>query len=410
MKLYLFDDRATDAWHPFQLTRPASELLFGALLLRQRLERFAGRPATSVLTRPWLSGFEEPGGPAASPRKALPADEERLLLSSRFVPSSEARFEGRGGDPMLLVTRDEVVGCYVPAGTPGPGPEWLEVPDDSTGVGGWKARRIDGALLDSVWRLVAENPGRLVADLAREAASRGGVELLPEGTWKLGSHPVMLGAGVTIEPGAVFDAREGPIKLADDVEVRAGCRLGGPLYVGPSTRLLGGDIGSSSIGPVCRVRGEVEDTVVLGYTNKAHDGFLGHSCLGRWVNLGALTTNSDLKNNYGPVRLGGPDGPIETGLTKLGCLLGDHVKTAIGTRINTGTVIGAGSNVFGEALPPRWVHPFSWGSGEDAQPYALDRFLAVARRVFERRDVEFGDRTAEWLTACWTVADRDRSR
>ena len=405
MKLYLFDDSVADTWHPFSLTRPCSELLFGTSLMRERLERFAGRPTTSVLSRPWLEAFQERDAPNVIGRGPLSADEERLVISSRFVPSADARFEGRGSSPVLLTTDDEVVGCYLPAGTAGPEQGWLETPDEGVARGEWETRSVDGGYVDSAWRFVAENPGRLAADLAREAASRGGVEELPEGTWKLGSHALILDSDVLVEPGVVFDARNGPVRLAERVEVRAGCRLEGPLYVGPSTVLLGGAIGTSSIGPVCRLRGEIEESVVLGFTNKAHDGFLGHSYLGRWVNLGAMTTNSDLKNTYGPVRIGGPDGPIDTGLRKLGCLVGDHVKTAIGTLINTGTVVGAGSNLFGGSLPPTWVPPFSWGSQPGGPVYDRDRFLALAQRVLERRDVEFDESTSEWLASCWDAAD-----
>lgn len=405
MKLYLFDDRIADSWYPFSLTRPCSELLYGTSLLRERLERFSGRPATSVLTRPWLEAFQESGAPTVLPRASLPEDEERLLISSRFVPSAESRFEGRGERPVLLTTDDLVVGCYLPAGTPGPEPVWLENPDERAAEATWDRRSVSGGFVDTAWRFVAENPGRLAADLAREAANRGGVERMPEGTWKLGSHPLMLGADVNVEPGVVFDTHEGPIRLAEGVQVRAGCRLEGPLYVGPYTVLLGGAIGTSSIGPVCRLRGEIEESVILGYVNKAHDGFLGHAYLGRWVNLGAMTSNSDLKNTYGPIRIGGPDGPVDTGLSKLGCLLGDHVKTAIGTRINTGTVVGAGSNLFGDSLPPAWVPPFSWGSEPGGPSYDRDRFLALARRVLGRRNVEFNESTSAWLASCWEAAN-----
>jgi UDP-N-acetylglucosamine diphosphorylase/glucosamine-1-phosphate N-acetyltransferase len=409
MKLYVFDDRIADAWLPFSLTRPCSELLFGTLLLRERLERFAGRPASALLSRDWLSSFQEAGAPPVVSADSLSADEERLILLARFVPSAEARFEGRGERALLLQTDDQIVGCYLPAGVPGPGPEWLETPSASTDAT-WEPHSVEGGHVDAAWRLIAENPGRLGADLAADGARRGGVERLPEGTWSLGEHPILLGAGTVLEPGVVLDTTGGPIRLDDEVHVRAGCRLEGPLYAGRSSILLGGAIGTSSIGPVSRVRGEIEESVILGHVNKAHDGFLGHSYLGRWVNLGALTTNSDLKNNYGPVRLGSPHGPVETGLTKLGCLLGDHVKTAIGTRINTGTVVGAGANLFGDGLSPSWIPAFAWGSDADAVTYQLDRFLAVARRVFERRGVEYDDGTTAWLSACWRAASESSAR
>jgi UDP-N-acetylglucosamine diphosphorylase/glucosamine-1-phosphate N-acetyltransferase len=145
----------------------------------------------------------------------------------------------------------------------------------------------------------------------------------------------------------------------------------------------------------------VESSVILGYSNKAHDGFLGHAYVGRWVNLGALTTNSDLKNNYGPVRVGGPQGPVDTGLTKVGAFLGDHVKTGIGTLLNTGTVVGAGSNIFGGLMPPLFVPPFSWGRGHELTEYRLDKFLDVARRAMARRDLELDQAAETVLRRAW---------
>ncbi|MEX2608430.1 MAG: hypothetical protein WEA24_00680, partial [Gemmatimonadota bacterium] len=166
--------------------------------------------------------------------------------------------------------------------------------------------------------------------------------------------------------------------------------LAGPAYVGPGSTLLGGSFAAVSIGPACKVRGEVEESVILGHSNKAHDGFLGHAYLGRWVNLGALTTNSDLKNNYGTVRMWTPDGQADTGQMKLGCLLGDHVKTAIGTMLNTGTVAGVGANLFG-GMPPKYVPPFTWGAAADAGPYDIERFLPVAEKAMARRDIPLAD-------------------
>ena len=120
--------------------------------------------------------------------------------------------------------------------------------------------------------------------------------------------------------------------------------------------------------------------------NKAHDGHIGHAVLGRWVNLGAFTTNSDLKNNYRDVRVWTPDGELDTGLMKVGCFLGDHVKTGIGTVLNTGSILGAGTNVFGGTMPPTVVPPFSWGAGTDLRDHRLDKFLETAERAMTRRD------------------------
>ena len=380
--------------------------MFGAELLRERLERFAGRPTTATLTRAWLESFTEPGAPRAMARGDTLPPGEALLLSTRFVPAAGERFEGRGGHPLILRAGDETVGLYVPAGHPAPDTARLIGPGESPGGGAWSDRAVEGGVVDTVWRLIAENPGRLAADLAAEAAHAASASV-PNGVHVLGDGAVLLGQDVSIEPGVLFDTREGPVKLADGVEVRTGARLQGPLYAGPATRLLGGSFTCVSAGPECRLRGEIEESVVLGYANKAHDGFLGHAYAGRWVNLGAQTTNSDLKNNYGPIRIGSPEGQIDTGLLKLGCLIGDHVKTAIGTRINTGTAIGAGANLFGDSVPAKWVPPFAWGQGTPPSVYERDRFLSTAGQVLERRGVPFDDSTREWLGACWDTARGD---
>src|SRR5207302_11447268 len=145
------------------------------------------------------------------------------------------------------------------------------------------------------------------------------------------------------------------------VEVRTGTRLEGPLWVGANTHVLGGPIRASAIGPHCRVRGELAGCVFLGYANKAHDGFVGHSVIGRWANLGAGTITSNLKNTYGAVRLDVAGAAIDTGLTNLGSLIGDHVKTANGSLLATGTVIGGGPHAFGAVRPLKYVPPLAWG-------------------------------------------------
>jgi UDP-N-acetylglucosamine diphosphorylase/glucosamine-1-phosphate N-acetyltransferase len=200
---------------------------------------------------------------------------------------------------------------------------------------------------------------------------------------------VRLGPGCTIDHGAVLDAREGPVVLGPRCHVFPHTWIRGPFFAAADCRLMGGRIGGgTSLGPVCRVRGEVEATVVLGFGNKAHDGFVGHSYLGEWVNLGALTTTSDLKNNYSPIGLERDGVRERTSLRKLGVFLGDHVKTRIGCLLTCGTIAGVGANLVGEPdLPVRWVPDFSWGAGPRAVVYEIEEFLRTAETVYGRRGV-----------------------
>jgi UDP-N-acetylglucosamine diphosphorylase/glucosamine-1-phosphate N-acetyltransferase len=184
----------------------------------------------------------------------------------------------------------------------------------------------------------------------------------------------------------VLDSRDGPVFIEAGAQIEPFSFIQGPAYIGAGSLIASARIrGETSIGPVCRVGGEVEASIIQGYSNKHHDGFLGHAWLGEWVNIGAMTTNSDLKNNYGSVRvqLEGV-GQLDSGLIKLGCFLADHVKLGIGLHLSGGTVIGTGSNVFGVHSVPKNVPHFTWG-GDVFREYRIESMIGVARTVMSRR-------------------------
>jgi len=209
----------------------------------------------------------------------------------------------------------------------------------------------------------------------------------PEHLVVLGDHQVHVDLGATIEPMVLVDATVGPVLVRRGATVQAFTRLVGPCVVGEDATVSGGRVAACSIGERAKVNGELSTSIVIGHANKGHDGFVGHSVLGRWANLGAGTITSNLKNSYGAVSLWTPRGVEETGLQFLGSLIGDHVKTGIGTLLTTGSVLGAGANVFGSTMPPKVVAPFAWGEAPAWGSFALDRFLVVAERVMARRGV-----------------------
>jgi UDP-N-acetylglucosamine diphosphorylase / glucose-1-phosphate thymidylyltransferase / UDP-N-acetylgalactosamine diphosphorylase / glucosamine-1-phosphate N-acetyltransferase / galactosamine-1-phosphate N-acetyltransferase len=230
---------------------------------------------------------------------------------------------------------------------------------------------------------------------------------LPPGSIGVGQHPVFMEEGAVAEPCVCFDTSAGPILLRAGSHVHAFTQLCGPLYVGEGSSVTADRIAASSIGDICKVHGEVSSTIFTGHANKGHDGFVGHSILGRWVNLGAGTITSNLKNTYGTVQLWTPDGIRETGMQFLGTLFGDHAKTGIGLTLTTGTVIGAGANVYGSQMPPKTVAPFSWGEAGAFADYRADKFLDVAERMMARRHVPLTDGMRRQLLAShaarWTV-------
>jgi UDP-N-acetylglucosamine diphosphorylase/glucosamine-1-phosphate N-acetyltransferase len=386
-ELLLFDDLRARGWHPFADTRPVGELRCGAYLVRERAERCFGTPCAGHLTGPALDGWDEPGAPPALDLRRLDrrgdgASAGRILWLSRAL--ARGPVVEPGDAPRTLVAGDTVVGWWLPPDAEPPDADALSRPG-SLDVG--SPLEVDARVLEWPWDLVRVNADVLREDLDR-AGHRDAFQLHP-GVHLEGTGGVSLGDASEVGPGVVIDAREGPVRIDDGAIVQGPARLVGPLHIGPGSIVFGGHVERASVGPVCKLRGEIADTVFVGYANKAHDGYLGHALVGRWVNLGAGTTNSDLKNNYGPVRVRLPDGDHDTGLTKVGSFLGDHVKTGIGTLLTTGGVIGAGTNVFGGAgVPPRHVPPFAWGGGGEFVPYRWDKFVETARSVMARREQE----------------------
>jgi UDP-N-acetylglucosamine diphosphorylase / glucose-1-phosphate thymidylyltransferase / UDP-N-acetylgalactosamine diphosphorylase / glucosamine-1-phosphate N-acetyltransferase / galactosamine-1-phosphate N-acetyltransferase len=389
--LVLFDDAIARDWMPFTLTRPAGELLFGAVRTRERNEQIVDVACIGHVTHRDLIGFDEPGSPPVIDVSALPTARARLFLSSRAIIDWDVDLDFE--DETTLYIGEEVVGWLVAEGNPAPSEAMLLEPKPNGG----RTLTIDGRVLARPWDLIHQNGEQILDDVAYMIDDVFSHDIDEEGVFILGDHPVVRKSDVVIEPGAVLDASEGPIWLEEGVVIKAFSRIQGPMYVGRKTTLLGGPYVGSSIGPHCKIHGELEESIILGYSNKAHDGFLGHAYLGMWVNLGAMTTNSDLKNNYSNVRMWTPQGDVDSGQMKLGSLIGDHVKTAIGTLLNTGTVIGAGSNVFG-GMPPKYLPAFSWGADGE---YGFDKFMQTASVAMQRRGVPLNASQRDMLARAW---------
>ena len=198
----------------------------------------------------------------------------------------------------------------------------------------------------------------------------------------LNKDKVLIEKGVEIEPCAVLDARSGPIYIAKGTIIKAGANLRGPV----------------SIGPHCRIGGEVTSSIFYGCSNKGHYGFIGNSYIGEWVNLGAGTTNSNLKNNYGSVKVWVNGIEVDSGEQFVGCFIGDYAKTGIGTLITTGAVIGGGANVFGGGVAPKYVPNFAWG---EKDKYKLDEFLAAAKKMMGRRGLELSGEREKTLKSIY---------
>ena len=391
--LYLFEDRRARRWAPFSLTRPAGELLFGCLTLRERAEHIFGMKCQGHLSRHALVGFDEPDSAPTISLDEISEGTRQIIISSRAAPDFQDI--ELPDEPAWITVNGIPAGWVLPPGTEPPSE--LALRDPSINPGYSKVLELQGEIIEYPWTLLAQNPARIQTDIETLWPQHS----VPDGAVLIGDGAVSLGSGAKVEPGVVFDTRHGPIRLAENTRVEGPARLTGPLFIGPESVIYGGRVGTSSIGPVCHLHGEVSDSVFIGFSNKSHSGYIGHSLVGRWVNLGAYTTNSDLKNNYGPVRVWTPEGYIDTGQIKVGCFLGDHVKTGIGMTLNTGTVVGAGSNLLGNAMPSSKVPAFSWGSGDHLARHRLPEFLATAKQVMARRKIELSPGVVKVLEKAW---------
>jgi UDP-N-acetylglucosamine diphosphorylase/glucosamine-1-phosphate N-acetyltransferase len=251
---------------------------------------------------------------------------------------------------------------------------------------------VGGLWIDRPWDLVAANNDQLVADFAR--AGRVGISNRQLSTVAVVGPADRLAIHETarLDPYVVLDTTNGPITIAADVWVQPFTRIEGPAYIGPGTQLFRANLrGGVTIGPNCRVGGEVEATIIQGFTNKYHEGFLGHAYVGEWVNLGAITSNSDLRNDYGEVLVPLQGDPIATGQAKVGCFLGDHTRTGLGSMLNTGTSVGVMCNVLPAGpLLPKHVPSFTAVLyGRVAPGFPLDQMFQTARTVKGRRGQSF---------------------
>ncbi len=391
--LVVYDDAHARQFQPFALTRPVSEVRAGAELIRRRWERAARTTATGFAGAAHLASFEEFDAPPAA-TGTVP--EGTIIANSRFAIALDAALADASPSTQRWMCDGRVVAVRLGAPL-----DVQKLADGSLELGALAtggSADIRGWWLDDVWHLTGKLTAMLSADIA---AMAGSADEVPSHVVVLGAHGAHAERGAYFEPYVVIDTTDGPVLVRRGARVAAFTRLVGPCMIGEDVQVGGGKIKNCSIGEHSRVAGELSGVILIGHANKVHDGFVGDSVLGRWVNIGAGTITSNLKNSYGEVSLWTPDGVKRTGLTFIGSYIGDHAKLGIGTRLTTGSVVGAGANVFGSEMPPKFVPPFAWGDVPPFKEFDAEKFLEVAERVMARRGVKLSDGGRRALQAAW---------
>jgi len=381
MLLVVFDDKQHKSFYPIAQTRSVGDLRCGILKLRQRLEYiFADGDSGLVIEDRLVDLYRErhPDWIVNNP----PAG-DKLYINSRLIISDEAITAIKALTPNQALLKHETIlalrtseylnwGFQLPSGT----------------------ERIQSTLpmYEHIAQLIHDNGRMITWDFEHIFYDEDNFFETEPGVSVLHPYNVWIAEGVDLAPNVVLDASDGPIVIDEGAKVMAGAVLCGPLYVGKKSliKIAAKIYGSTSIGPVCKVGGEVEGSIFQAYSNKQHDGFLGHAYIGEWVNLGADTNNSDLKNTYKNVQYYNYQtlGKIDSGSKFMGSVIGDHSKTGINTSLNTGLVIGCACNIYGSGLFTGFIPDYSWGEAQALTKYRFQDFCDTAAIVKNRRNLE----------------------
>jgi UDP-N-acetylglucosamine diphosphorylase/glucosamine-1-phosphate N-acetyltransferase len=385
MNVILFDDPAIRAeLLPFTYTRPVGKIRTGILTIEEKWNKWLGL-SVSFQTEPYL-------------QKKYPAvsSSDNLLINGALCPDEKIVATIKALAPGKFLVKDNVLLA-------------ARKPEVEMSIANTSEYTEEITLIDRPWKIFSQNGKQLKIDFVVLTAGRKSAPVNDPHTVVYGKENIFIEEGVYIR-SAILNAETGPIYLGKNSIVQEGAIIrgsfalceGGHINMGAKIR---GDV---TVGPFSKVGGEVSTSVLFGYSNKAHDGFLGCSVLGEWCNLGADTNTSNLKNNYDFVKLWrhGSHSYESTGLQFCGLMMGDHSKCSINTMFNTGTVVDVSSNVFGEGFPDNYVPSFSWGGNKEAQVYKLDKALETAQRVMARRNLELNIVEREILTHIFNITVR----
>lgn len=371
MNYILFDGAVRNQLLPFTFTRPVADIRIGILTIREKWEKFLNT-TTSTITEDYLSE-----------KWPMVEMDENVMINAAFLPTVELIEQIKNLQPGEAIFHEEDVVAFHAY-------EEQDVEFDSCTPVEMEGKAM---IVEHTWDIFRLNAEVIADDFELITEGRKGQKLSS-------TNRVIALENIFIEEGAkvecaIINASEGPVYIGADAEVMEGSIIRGPFALCEhATIKMGAKIyGATTVGPYSKVGGEVSNSVIFGYSNKGHDGFLGNSVLGEWCNLGADTNTSNLKNNYAEVRLWdyGSEKFAPTGLQFCGLMMGDHSKCGINTMFNTGTVVGVSANIFGAGFPRNFIPSFSWGGSGGTTTYKTTKAFEVAEKVMARRHIEFSE-------------------
>lgn len=370
MNYILFDGEVRNALLPFTFTRPVADIRVGILTIREKWENYLGYTTTTV-TEEYLEA-----------KFPMVEAEQNIMINSAFLPTEQLVERIQELQPKQAIGyQDDIVAFFTEE-------EQEEIDFDDYEIIDFTDTLIKIA---HTWDIFQFNDAAIRQDYALLTEDRIS-EPIPSTVQVLGREQIFIEEGAVLN-FVTLNATTGPIYIGKNTEIMEGAIIRGPfaLCEGAQVKMGAKIYGATTVGPECRVGGEVSNSVLFGYSNKGHDGFLGNSVLGEWCNLGADTNNSNLKNNYAAVKLWNYETQAveNTGLQFCGLMMGDHSKSGINTMFNTGTVVGVACSIFGGGFPRTFLPSFTWGGKDLDDVYDVDKAIKTMQIVMSRRHIEW---------------------
>ncbi len=414
MQICIFEDINYSNFEPMVFSRPVYDLLCGIDSLKEKITRSYGNVKVSLHCRPYLADIVQHQNPNCLVNKI--SDTECLFINGRLIAPENLS----GLLPLLpaedkvFVNEETVIAAYLSGTHLQHKINYLKDLFSVSDFNGLPIKILDLKCANYLWDLINNNGKQIAEDFnyLKNSSKENFADKIDPSVHIINKTNVFVGKDVTIKPGVVLDASNGPIIIGNNAFIYPNAVIEGPVFIGESSKIKSGAAiyENVSIGKVCKVGGEVEQSIFMDYSNKQHAGFIGHSYIGSWVNLGADTNNSDLKNNYSKIKIKLSNKEVDTGSQFLGLMIGDHSKSAINTMFNTGTVVGFSCNIFAPGFPEKYVPSFTWGGDDSSTVYDIKKAIETAKIVTSRRKIDFEKKDELLFNTIFDLTKNDREK
>jgi UDP-N-acetylglucosamine diphosphorylase/glucosamine-1-phosphate N-acetyltransferase len=416
MQLCIFEDKKALNFFPLTLNRPVYELICGYSSLKDKIWRLFPKQKYSLHCRKYLQDVvaQQDNIPVNSIE-----EDSCLFINGRVLDENIGKiFSKKQKENIIYASGENLIAAYLSVEKLIKFKQSIDDSIDFENFDGLPVEQVEIKTVNYLWDLISNNGEELGKEFiyqSNKKKKKNQKKLLGkiyDGVHLISKKETIVEKGAVVKPGAVLDASNGPIYIDKNVEVFPNAVIEGPVYIGESSRIKSAATiyENTSIGKVCKIGGEVEASIIMPFTNKQHSGFLGHAYLGSWINLGADTNNSDLKNNYSTVKVYLNGKVIDSGSQFLGLIMGDHSKSAINTRFNTGTIVGFSCNIFCSGFPEKYVPSFMWGGDENSKTYDVSKSIQTAKKVMLRRSIEMSEAEEKLLYKIFELTDHERNK